>query len=219
MDFNLDHVLALAFGRLDATDSEAVRAAVRRSPELMAALERFELVAATAQADRLDPVPVSALSAATALGQRLESLRAPSFLDRATDAVRAVVAKLVFDSRLEGGLVGLRGGSGGSSGFVVNYELQPTAAGSTAVMDIELECAPLSDDRFRIVGQVTASRGGIAPSRITAYSDGNSADGIESPIDEHGMFHMTLGVGSFRMRIHTTATDIEAIELPMLDLP
>lgn len=216
MDITLDHIVALALGRLSAGDAAATRAAVERSPDLQAALDRFQFVARTLGRDGLDPVPTAATDAAKQLGRRLDALRQPSAMERIEGAIRTILARLAFDSRLDGPIVGLRGGTG----FVLSFEVD-TDDGRA---DIDLECLPTNDagtgliaagDAFDLVGQATGIDGGS----LTAVADDGSGQRFETTIDEHGMFRLRLAAGTYRVRLTPSAAGATPIELPTLELP
>ncbi len=213
MDITLDHIVALACGRLPATEAAAVRAAIAQSAELRAAFDRLGFAARTIEADTRDPVPADATDAAKRLGRRLESLRAPSLAERIDGAIRSLVGRLVFDSRLDGPIVGLRGGTG----FVVSYEVD----GPAGRTDIDLECAPagptaaVTATSFDVVGMASGLRGGI----LNAVADDGAGQRFETVIDEHGMFRMRLAAGTYRLRLTPSNASAEPIELPTLELP
>lgn len=216
MDITLDHIVALACGRLPATEAAAVRAAIAQSAELRAAFDRLGFAARTIEADTRDPVPADATDAAKRLGRRLESLRAPSLAERIDGAIRSLVGRLVFDSRLDGPIVGLRGGTG----FVVSYEVD----GPAGRTDIDLECAPAGPttataasaaSSFDLVGMATGIRGGT----LNAVADDGTGQRFETVIDEHGMFRMRLAAGTYRLRLTPSNASAEPIELPTLELP
>lgn len=215
MTITLDHILALAFDRLDDRQRPLVLAEIARSSELAAAYERFVVVAETARLDLGDPVPASAIDAAKGLGRRLDALRATGGLvERLGDALRGAIARLVFDSRLDGPMLGLRGGTG--SAFVVQYQL-PFADGGSA--ELEMECTPAGGDAFLLVGQIS---GAVArrPSRLVVRAaDRPDASESSAEIDAHGMVRMTLAAGAYHARlVFESATDA-AIELPLLEIP
>jgi hypothetical protein len=222
MDVTLDHLLALAFGRLGPADSALVRATIEQSPELASAFARFTILAKTVQADLLDPIPPAAIQSAKDLGRRLEALRSPSMLERAGEAIRGLVARLVFDSRLDGPIVGLRGGTG----FVLSYELESTTAGGPAT-DLEIECSQRSDDIFQVVGQITrpsavamATLNPWARGRVIAQELGEANHSrFEAEIDDHGMFRFTLAAGAYRLRLETPSAHGPFVELAELELP
>ncbi len=214
----LDQLAALAMNRLPAEQAAATRAAMERSPELRQAFERFAFVGRTITGDARDPVPAAALAAAKDLGRRLESLRQPSFLERLDAGLRAVIARLAFDSRIDGPIVGLRGGTG----FVLTYEVET----SSGRVDLDLECLPLGTtadgDAFELVAQASAANGAFGPGRVEVRLLGEAGSDVPSaatsaPIDAHGMFRLRLAAGSYRLVLRRDHAD--AIELPQLDLP
>lgn len=222
MNITLDHIVALALGRLNAADALAVRSAMARSAELRAAFDRFAFVAQTTQADAAEPVPASALRAAKELGRRLEANRSPSLLERIDDAVRSLVARLAFDSRLDGPIVGLRGGTG----FVLSYEVD----GPAGRTDIDLECIPANPmdadsaaDLFDLVGMASGIGSGVLTAERTDASDQRfetaSDQRFETTVDQHGMFRIRLAAGTYRLHLTPAGANAAPIELPTLDLP
>jgi hypothetical protein len=219
MDTTLDQLAALATGRLPAAEAAATRAAMERSPELRQAFERFAFVGATMTGDRRDPVPTSAIAAAKDLGRRLEALRQPTLLERLDASVRAVMARLAFDSRMDGPIVGLRGGTG----FVLTYEVE-TGAGR---VDLDLECLPLAlthgaadADTFEVVGQATLAGAAFGADTLEVHTvDETPTRPSSVSIDAHGMFRLRLAAGSYRLILRRSNADGEPIELPTLELP
>jgi hypothetical protein len=222
MDTMLDQLAALAMNRLPAEQAAATRAAIERSPELRQAFERFTFVGRTITGDARDSVPAAALTAAKELGRRLDSLRQPSILERLDAGLRAVIARLAFDSRIDGPIVGLRGGTG----FVLTYEVET----SSGRVDVDLECLPLGNagegDAFELVAQASAATGDFGAGRVEVLPLGQSFDEAQmtpstsatsAPIDAHGMFRLRLAAGSYRLVLRRDQAD--AIELPQLDLP
>ena len=219
MDTTLDQLAALATGRLPAAEAAATRAAMERSPELRQAFERFAFVGATMTGDRRDPVPTSAIAAAKDLGRRLEALRQPTLLERLDASVRAVMARLAFDSRMDGPIVGLRGGTG----FVLTYEVET----GTGRVDLDLECLPLAlthgaadADTFEVVGQATLAGTAFGAGTLEVHTvDETPTRPSSVSIDAHGMFRLRLAAGSYRLILRRSNADGEPIELPTLELP
>lgn len=195
----LVRMLAEALGPADADDPDGSRR-----------LQRLHRAVETVRSDARDPVPEAALAAARALGATLApqaggEVRLRDAFALAADAVRAIVASVRFDSRLEPALAGLRGGRG--------FALALEADG----VEIDLECEPAEGGRFVVVGQ--ASCRGSAVDRVEWFEA--SGDGLRpgpaSAVDEDGMFRATLEPGRHLLRLVRSAAP--PVDSPPIDLP
>ncbi len=218
MNLSLDDIAALIAGSLPAHRAAAVREALAASPEARSIFQRLTVVAETIRADRGDPVPTTAIAAAKDLGSRLDRFRPASILDRVdafVDSVRAAItARLVFDSRAEGAIAGLRGGSG----FAVAY------AADGLDIDIEVSAAP--DGTFDVLGQIATQapddagmwRGG---SVIARDATDPSTRVASATIDDDGMFRFRLASGGHRflLRFQSNNPTRTSVELDAFDVP
>jgi hypothetical protein len=210
MDLTVDRIYLFLTGSLPQADRLAVEAALARSPEAQATLARLSAARSTVVADAAWSVPSAAIERAKALGSRLERLRSPSLLDRLSSLVNAIVAELRFDSRLDGALVGLRGGTG----FALSFR-----AGE---LEIDLECDSNDDETFAILGQVTASEGAEAlPTHFEVHAESDDATQVviaaSGPIDRAGLFRCSLPAGRVLLRFVTpngVTIDIPSVEIP-----
>ncbi|MBL9150660.1 MAG: hypothetical protein JNM94_18390 [Phycisphaerae bacterium] len=206
MELTVEQLFDYLTGTLSPADRQAVEAALARSSNARAMLERLATTRSTVQADAAWSVPATALEHALALGTRIERRREPSFFERLSAAAKAIVADLTFDSRLEGALVGLRGGSG----FALAYQ-----AGE---IEIDLECGTDDDETFAILGQLTVV-GTRAFPQLEVYADRDSTEPVtRTAIDATGMFRLAVRPGTYLFRFVAadggTPVDVRGIDIP-----
>jgi len=99
----------------------------------------------------------------------------------------AIRARLVFDSRLQGSLAGLRGGTG----FAVTYAIDG--------IDVDIECTTTGGDLFEVIGQLaSADETSFGPGSVT-FTDSNvsAPRTITVPIDGDSMFRARLTAGTY----------------------
>lgn len=191
-------------GTLDAAQASALARLVSQDPELALRLTRLRVAVEATRDDAREAPPSAVIAAAKELGRRLESRRAPSLLEQFTRVLDAVIARPVFDSRLEGALAGLRGGSG--------FALAFAAEGA----EIEIECGAIDGDRFGIMGQAT----GCAFTRVECFTerDGAVVAVTDVAIDADGMFRLELPTDRYTFRFHRLGQD-RPIDVIGVDVP
>jgi hypothetical protein len=218
---SFDDIAALILGRLEETRAEAVRAAIASSETATGIHRRLERAIATVQSDARDPVPASAIQAAIDLGSLLERHRRPSLAAQLEQALCEALggaaawlrARLVFDSRLQGSLAGLRGGTG----FALAY----AADG----VDIDLECLPLPDGNFELIGQLSEPSTGTGFARLSVASTtsdnasptNTTAETID--IDGDRMFRLRIPAGTYDLRFEPRDASARPLVVHALEVP
>ncbi|MDZ4830298.1 MAG: hypothetical protein SGJ09_08900 [Phycisphaerae bacterium] len=206
MPLTPDTLLRYLAGDLTAADRAATELALSESAGLRGTLARIERAVATVRDDSHWEVPSAAIANAKALGRRLESLRAKPLTERVSDAILDLVARLTFDSRTQGALAGLRGGSGVALAF------------TSSEAEIEIECDLDDSDRVRVLGQIRVIAGG-AFSTVQVYeADADAPAVTTSPVSQDGMFRLSLRSGAFRLRFLRAAGE-PPLDLPVIKLP
>ena len=190
-----------------AADRATTEQALADSEVLRQSLARIRQAVATVREDGSWFVPASAILAAKELGRRLESLRPSPFVERVAHAIDIIVARLTFDSRAEGALAGLRGGTGFALGF------------DCGEVDIDIECGLGDDERVRFAGQIHGPHD-HGFTTIGAFGPGQDSSVVASAnITADGMFRLELRPGTYRFRFEPVATNHAAIELPPIEIP
>jgi hypothetical protein len=206
MELTVEQLFQYLTGSLSPADRLAIEAAAARSAEVRATLERLSTARATVQADASWSVPASALHQALDLGSRIERRREPTFFERLSAAAKAIVADLTFDSRLEGALVGLRGGNG----FALAYR--------AGALEIDLECGTLDDETFAILGQLSGPQA-QAFHHLEAYVENDGAEPVtRATVDAAGMFRLALQPGSYLFRFLAVG-DVQPVDVRGIDIP
>ncbi|MDZ4756067.1 MAG: hypothetical protein SGJ11_16410 [Phycisphaerae bacterium] len=213
MDVSLDDIAALITGTLPAQREAAVRATVMASSDARGIFERLSLAATTLQDDGRDPVPAVVVAAARELSTRLDRYRTPSLLDQAAASLGAIAgairAHLVFDSRLQGSLAGLRGGTG----FAVTYAIDG--------IDVDIECTTAGGDVFEVIGQLaTADESSFGPGSVT-FTETNGSDprAITVPIDSDSMFRARLTAGTYSVQFVSANSKRRGFYAMPLEIP
>ncbi len=204
MEPTSDTILGYLASTLEPAQRAAIEARLARDPAFAARVDRLRFAIDSVRSDARHPVPAAVIEAAKDLGRRLSAARAPSLFERLSAEVRALVLRLTYDSRLEGALAGLRGGSG----FALTFDLDG--------VELEIECDALEADRFAFMGQIS----GIACTAVEAFLEtedaGRAARVAEAPVDRDGVFRLILASGRYLLRFHTPNGPLDAggIDVP-----
>lgn len=212
MDLTASHLFDFLTNALSPADRAATERALANSPAARETLARLATARATMQSDATWSVPANAVERAIALGRRLDERRQPSLLERLSASVQAIVAQIRFDTRLDGALVGLRGGTG----FAVSYR--------AGTVDIDLECDSNDDETFAILGQLTDAEPSTAHVRFLRVDvHGQDANATEtrvvatSAIDAAGLFRVSLRPGRYLLRFVPQSGS--PVDLPCIEIP
>ncbi len=171
-----DMLIAYAAGDLTGADADRVQELLAGDPKAAQTVARFRMARETLQADDGVEPPVEAVASARAIFQTAPR---PSLTERAVQ----LVGELIFDSRAEPALAGLRGQA---TAFQTTWRLSPQDG-----LDLDLQAELVDDaaggERWRLVGQVV-SREPTGSVRVDLCRAGSTApiQSIES--DQRGAF-------------------------------
>lgn len=181
-----EQLLAYAAGELSGEAAAAVERWIRSDADAAATVSRFRAVADAVRTDRSEAPPADSLSAARALFRPVGSA---SLLDR----VRRVIAELVYDSRRQPALVGIRGAE---QGYQLSFESE--------FADVDLQIEPVAGAATRrVMGQITPR--GSARAAAVAFSIEGERDAVRTAAaDDGGLFSVETTVGSFDVTITTS---------------
>jgi anti-sigma factor RsiW len=112
------------------------------------------------------------------------------------ESARRVLADLVFDSRQQPALAGLRGGA---TAVQLAFECE------LAEIEMELE-ADADEGRWHVTGQATPFGDSGDEIRIGWATPGAAAPTLEATADEHGAFSAILGAGEYDMFVQVGDT-------------
>ncbi|MHC4413815.1 MAG: anti-sigma factor family protein [Planctomycetota bacterium] len=188
-------LLRYAAGELSGPEAVEIEAHLARDPDAAATVSRYRLVRATLLADDgVDPPPEVVAKAKALFRRRAEvSKRPPGLIDQ----VAATIARLIFDSRVQPALAGLRGPA---TGFQLTYEL------SGARLDLEVEPAEPAEPAaegagWRLLGQIASPRP-LPAVRVALCQAGTDEPVCAVESDERGAFALDAQPGTYDLRIH-----------------
>lgn len=183
-----DQILAYAAGHLDAETAERVEAHLRRDAKAAKTVAVYRLAAARTAGDDTVAPPAEAIQRAKAIFRSRPAPAVPSWPER----IEAVIASLVFDSRLQPMAVRHAERTGG---FQLGFEVED------AEIDLRAERLGAAGNRWRVIGQV--SRDGDRPEalEISALPSGTTRPCLVEWADEHAMFTLELDAGSYDLRL------------------
>lgn len=180
-------LLAYAVGELDESAAASVERTIAASPLAQAELARIRSILQTLRTDDSVAAPDSLVRRAQAIFESTTAAR-PGI----ADALRRVLARLVFDSRAEVALAGFRGVE---DSFQLSYESE--------LATLDLEC-DLSGDPNRptwsIIGQIESDTGAGGLNAVL-YPTGSTTPVARTVTDEHGVFRMELSAGAYELHV------------------
>ncbi|MHC4100930.1 MAG: anti-sigma factor family protein [Planctomycetota bacterium] len=197
-------LIAFAAGELADEQAAQVEASLARHPEAVETVARYQMAQTTLQADDgADPPPEAVARAKAIFEARRDSAGEPSLGDR----VGQLIARLIYDSRAEPALAGVRGAV---TGFQLAYEMPESGAQLDLQADVDEGGADTR--RWRLVGQVSSPEALPAP-RVTLCRAGSLTPICTVDADERGVFVVRTEPGTYDLHIHlpggvTTVPDI-----------
>ncbi len=185
-----EEIAAYAAGELTGTDRQRVADAIASDAGLASRVARIAAAIATMRTDSSTPVPPESLARYRAVfREQYQEAPATSLFDLVEQ-----VARLLFDSRTQPAVAGLRG----VGAIQVVYEADGVL--------IELGIEGAGETR-RVTGQISAE------STPTTAVLRNEGDCVELELDEQGWFTADVPAGQYDLRVLlqdrvVTATDI-----------
>lgn len=195
---DIERLVSLALGELDAAEAAALRARVDREPELRATFARLAAAAGFLR----DEAGAAPSNEALRRAKRLLREARPSALERLDDGLRRLIAALDFDTRLTPAVAGIRGGAGTAQ-----------VAFSSDAADIDLEIAPSGDGLWRLVAQIDADEDGDW--EITVVDRATDV-AVQELLARDGAFRIELGAGTYTLRLRRDNLEIEVgpVQIP-----
>lgn len=197
-------LIAYAAGEIPGAEAEQVQAHLERDAEAARTVRCYRLASQTILEDSGADPPTEAL-------QRARSIFDPTVhaSDRQSLAehIGNLIAQLIFDSRAQPALAGLRGQA---TSFQMTWRLAPESE-----MELDLQ-AELTDapggERWQLVGQVT-SRDPIGPLTVNLCREGSTVAVHSVDADERGSFVLRVEPGIYDLHMdlpggHTVVPDI-----------
>ena len=181
-----DMLIAYAAGDLTPADVDRVQELLAGDPQAAETVARFRMARETLQADDGVEPPAEAVISAQAI---FRSRPRKSFIDRAAD----VVGELIFDSRAQPALAGLRGQA---TAFQTTWRLSPEDG-----LDLDLQAELVDDEatggeRWRLVGQVV-SREPTGSVQVELCRAGSTAPIQSVDSDQRGAFMLHIESGTY----------------------
>jgi len=191
---NYEKLISYAAGDLAGPDAAEVEAWLARDPAAAETVARYRMVHMSI---RQDECPSSeAVARARALFDRARPAR-PGFAEH----LATLVARLIFDSRAEPALAGLRGRG---TSFQLTYDLSadgnPEDGEDNAELDLQAEPAPQARS-WRVVGQV-AGCGEDQALRVDLCRAGSPTAIQTVQGDRRGTFVLSVEPGAYDLHLH-----------------
>lgn len=181
--------------------SAEIEAHLDTHPAAAATVALYRLAGATmAGDDGIDP-SAAALASARAI---FTPKRADSAVGSLADHLTRVLGRLIFDSRVEPALAGLRGPA---CGFQLTYELPD------AQLDLHAEPAE-APGRWRLIGQFACS-GSVPAMTIDLHRAGSDEPIRTVEAGERGVFVLDTGPGLYELRLHLPEA---TVVIPEIDI-
>jgi len=178
---SFETLLALAMGELSDADVQAAEAAIASDARLARQFDELRRSVVALRASRMETPPAEWVSSAKAIFKPAPRVSPVEWLNRAV----AAVASLVFDSRSQPALAGMRGESEGTT---LSYE-SPLAS-------VDLQVTGGEASGWTVLGQVDAEEA-TGSKRLAFVRQGTLEIAAETTTDEHGRFRVCLSAGEY----------------------
>lgn len=211
---NLERLIAYASGALTGPDAASVEARLASDPEAAAVVARCRAAADAVRTDDSTEVPAEVIA-------RAKRIFDPSFLPQRTswlERLEQVVARVIFDSRVQPAVAGLRGAA---SGFQATFEIDEA--------EIDVHAEPVQtygrgeappgapgSGQWSVRGQVMtpAERGGVR--RVALVTRDQRSPALETTADARGRFSFTAAPGEYDLYIELQE---KTIRVPGMTMP
>ncbi len=190
----IEHLIAYAAGDLPPAERVDVESWLARHPDAQAKVARYRAARDALRTDEgVDPPP-EVVARARSIAARATRQETPSL----ADTVVLVIARLLFDSRTQPAVAGLRGDT---TGFQLGYSLSGVP-GVDAELDLQFEPASGSgdDERWRIMGHV-ASPTSLGEFEVRVCRSGTSAALQTARSDARGGFDARVEPGRYDLHL------------------
>lgn len=200
-DIPFEQLLALAAGELDEPTAAAIQQQVSQSPQLAEQVRRLQGAIRAMRSDDSVAPPADIVAKAKSLFSRLHQPLRRRWLE----GLREIVATLVYDSRLQPALAGYRS---------ARQAVQLSYSAEGASLDLQVDAGTASEDQRNVIGQVSRPSPSV-PLRIQFYTSDSPQPVAECPVDESGMFSLSIGAGRYDMAVRA---DEWAVVVPDLQV-
>ena len=191
-----EQLIAYAAGELDSEAADAVKRHLASSVDASAIVRRFQMVAETLRRDDSQAPPADVLAQANALFADRRIATAPGWRETAA----RVIAELVYDSRPQVALAGVRGSA---TAYQLSFQSER--------VDVDLEVEPHEDGGSglcRISGQITTSRKSDVIRSVAFAAPGTTEIASTIKPDQHGVFGATIASGKYDLLITLSDTQV-----------
>lgn len=188
---NYEKLLAFASGELDKDEAASVRAFVKTNPAATQSIAMYKQAHLLASTDESIAPPEQLIAKAKSIFSSQARTPAISWLDQ----LQQIIADLVFDSRAEPALAGIRGVG---TTFQASYE--------TEQVSVDIEAEPIeesigeysSQERWRVMGQIDMADS-ISFIDVAMIPTASSAatEAKQTTTDAHGMFSIEVDAGTY----------------------
>ncbi len=186
-------LIAFAAGELADEEARQVEAHLAGHPEAVETVARYRMAHWTLQADDgVDPPPEAVARAKAVFEPGREPAGEPSLGER----IGELVARLIYDSRAEPALAGVRGAV---TGFQLAYELPESEAQLDLQADVDEDGADTR--RWRLVGQISSQQP-LPPPQVALCRAGSLTPVRTVDADERGVFVVRIEPGTYDLRLH-----------------
>jgi len=176
-----EQLVAYAAGDLSAEEAQAVRAFLTTDAAVASTFERIRSIVQALRSDHSVSAPADSIQAAQSI------FRPRPAVEPWWNRLAEIVAKVVYDSRMQPALAGFR--SGGGSGFQIALE------SDAASVDLQFEPQDETRTSWRIMGQVVPADGPNAEIAVLVATGSNQVG--EATADDTGVFTMILDRGEY----------------------
>ena len=191
-----EQLIEYAAGELDFEAADTVKRHLASSPDASAIVRRFQMVAEALRRDDSQAPSEDVLAQAKALFANRRIASAPGLLETAA----RVIAELVYDSRPQVALAGVRGAA---TAYQLSFQSERA--------DVDLEVGPHEDEGSvlcRISGQITPSRKSDVVRTVAFAAPGTTEMASTIKPDQYGVFGATIASGKYDLLITLSDTQV-----------
>ncbi|MCG3125649.1 MAG: hypothetical protein CHACPFDD_00474 [Phycisphaerae bacterium] len=200
-----EELVAYAAGKTTPQDAARIEQQFAKHAADAQTVKCLRAVLAAGRAGALADPPEATLAAARALyAERRVAKASPSVWAELLETARRMIAELVFDSRPQAALAGIRG-AGGAYQLAYRCEL--------AEIDVEIEKAAAGAS-WRLMGQISPT-GSAQPRCVMLVERGGSIPLTSVDPDEHGVFSLEAAQGAFDLLV---ILDNSVLVVPGIDM-
>lgn len=184
----IETLLDYAEGRLPEHERTALAARLKDDPAAAAVVARYRAAASTLRTDDSVPAPASVIAAAKTIFDPKMLPHRPGLMER----IDRIIATLIFDSRVQPSLSGLRGRG---DSFQVTFEVADAEIDLQAER-LERSGAAAGPEQWRLTGQVMSrSPGGHFTVELIGAS--GVKETAQAAGDDRGVFSLSAAPGRY----------------------